>query len=673
MEFSWPIQKEALVRCTSFVVALALSLVVSAVADAGTNVQRRRGIGGTWETIETNHDWIAEPVLEIDLDTPNLAADTWYFRVYNDSGVGDIKHIRFINSSSPRNMVLFIATPSPLSELLGAGTTMPAGCARFGGVSLPTIGVVTAQISVSQDLVSFYSSSHGVNVDRLFRLDVGGSISDTVHQYDRTDTHLPMGPVLCGTLNSAISADRGIISDVRARNGVTTSGSIKAFDTAVGTGGIGEVIVGSSTTSADMEGWIRSEHGSIDSITVYGDVVGRIHAENKAIGNLTVHGALRSPDFSTNYPIRCADGINRLVAESISANITAATVNDTGIDRGLGLVGLIKTTNGSISKNIALKGLVTPAGGGESGIIVNGSFTNTANILFLSGAPHPKAIAIRDSFAGQIRFDDSSALDMQIVANAGNTGGSWTTGSVILDRDAVFPQTPITISTTETNLLYQGPFYDATPAMLGGGSVGVVPFALHDYACVPTNPPLNGAPGEVTMTVDQQVVLEFYGPVRAENNSNRPFHVWFLIPGTEDDWYEATDWFTGITSGRKLILTRYACIPKGLYLVEQALPGMNRLMCDVPGFPGTSAPVADFGYLFKVIGSGADCPCYYVPWECSQCAADFDGNGGVDGGDISAFLLNFEAGCACADVDHNGGVEGGDLAVFFDLFEAGGC
>jgi hypothetical protein len=58
---------------------------------------------------------------------------------------------------------------------------------------------------------------------------------------------------------------------------------------------------------------------------------------------------------------------------------------------------------------------------------------------------------------------------------------------------------------------------------------------------------------------------------------------------------------------------------------------------------------------------------------CPACAADYDNNGGVDGGDLAAFFADFESGEACADVDQNGGVDGGDLAYFFEVFEAGGC
>jgi hypothetical protein len=59
--------------------------------------------------------------------------------------------------------------------------------------------------------------------------------------------------------------------------------------------------------------------------------------------------------------------------------------------------------------------------------------------------------------------------------------------------------------------------------------------------------------------------------------------------------------------------------------------------------------------------------------NCPACPADYDDNGGVDGGDLASFFSDFEEGAGCADVDGNGGVDGGDLATFFALFENGGC
>jgi DNA-binding beta-propeller fold protein YncE len=58
---------------------------------------------------------------------------------------------------------------------------------------------------------------------------------------------------------------------------------------------------------------------------------------------------------------------------------------------------------------------------------------------------------------------------------------------------------------------------------------------------------------------------------------------------------------------------------------------------------------------------------------CPSCAADYDQDGGVTGGDLAAFFTDYETGAACADVDQDGGVTGGDLAFFFAAYEAGGC
>ncbi len=81
----------------------------------------------------------------------------------------------------------------------------------------------------------------------------------------------------------------------------------------------------------------------------------------------------------------------------------------------------------------------------------------------------------------------------------------------------------------------------------------------------------------------------------------------------------------------------------------------------------------DDGRLF-VADDGEDVIWMIVPGAmCPACAADYDNNGGVDGGDLGAFFADFETGAPCADVDQNGGVDGGDLGFFFQVFEAGGC
>ena len=58
---------------------------------------------------------------------------------------------------------------------------------------------------------------------------------------------------------------------------------------------------------------------------------------------------------------------------------------------------------------------------------------------------------------------------------------------------------------------------------------------------------------------------------------------------------------------------------------------------------------------------------------CAPCAADFNQDGGVDGGDIASFFPAWEASTSCADVNQDGGIDGLDIQSFFQVFEAGGC
>jgi len=55
------------------------------------------------------------------------------------------------------------------------------------------------------------------------------------------------------------------------------------------------------------------------------------------------------------------------------------------------------------------------------------------------------------------------------------------------------------------------------------------------------------------------------------------------------------------------------------------------------------------------------------------CAADFNSDGGIDGGDVEAFFLAWEAAEALSDVNQDGGIDGADVEAFFVLWEAGGC
>ncbi|MBS0197887.1 MAG: hypothetical protein JSR77_14120 [Planctomycetes bacterium] len=63
----------------------------------------------------------------------------------------------------------------------------------------------------------------------------------------------------------------------------------------------------------------------------------------------------------------------------------------------------------------------------------------------------------------------------------------------------------------------------------------------------------------------------------------------------------------------------------------------------------------------------------FVAYMGKPCPADFNEDGGVDGGDVQAFLRSWESGDPHADVNYDGGVDGEDMGVFFSSWEAGGC
>lgn len=55
------------------------------------------------------------------------------------------------------------------------------------------------------------------------------------------------------------------------------------------------------------------------------------------------------------------------------------------------------------------------------------------------------------------------------------------------------------------------------------------------------------------------------------------------------------------------------------------------------------------------------------------CPADFNQDGGVDGGDVEPFFIAWEAADPAADVNRDGDVDGNDVEVFFIAWQAGGC
>ncbi|MBS0195481.1 MAG: hypothetical protein JSR77_01860 [Planctomycetes bacterium] len=62
-----------------------------------------------------------------------------------------------------------------------------------------------------------------------------------------------------------------------------------------------------------------------------------------------------------------------------------------------------------------------------------------------------------------------------------------------------------------------------------------------------------------------------------------------------------------------------------------------------------------------------------VVCACLACPADFNQDGGIDGGDLDTFFGAWQMGSCDADVNADGGVDGADVDTFFAAWEAGEC
>ncbi|MBS0197724.1 MAG: thrombospondin type 3 repeat-containing protein [Planctomycetes bacterium] len=90
-------------------------------------------------------------------------------------------------------------------------------------------------------------------------------------------------------------------------------------------------------------------------------------------------------------------------------------------------------------------------------------------------------------------------------------------------------------------------------------------------------------------------------------------------------------------------------------------------------FDFSASPVGTLGpgsHSFRLLSSAAGiAQVRFV----AACTADFNSDGGIDGGDVTAFFDSWQRGDAAADVNDDGGVDGSDVVSFFDLWEAGRC
>jgi|GEM_PF-5473144 len=326
----------------------------------------------------------------------------------------------------------------------------------------------------------------------------------------------------------------------------------------------------------------------------------------------------------------------------------------------------------------------------------------------------PKCSGVENR-AGQVIVRDAESLAGQVIVNATASTLSpavlWS-GQVHLGTVANdCPALELSSAQSQPDL---APHYQRLSASLGGGAVGLVPFALHDEDC---DPPADSAQASRTFLnsefchipyfdnacydtpagdeyADASIVLDFYGPVRRESTSVNPYEIgiWDDDLGDFNFLPDYGQWTTCTivqtpTGGaaRRLVIhgNSFPSLITGRYAIRPRLTGAARLLCDglLPGAPDT--PVANFQYEFWLeqdcntngVADSDESPSFCcLAWPCDP---DYNGDGNTDQDDV-AYLVNVISGGANPtqrdpDFNRDGNVDQDDVAALTNAVAGGGC
>jgi hypothetical protein len=457
------------------------------------------------------------------------------------------------------------------------------------------------------------------------------------------------------------------------RQPITVSGSLKSSITTTGVTSQGEdgipeieqIVVGSIDVPS-------SNIAPVISATLTTGTAPNQVTVGKHIGSIKVGGKINGGN-GTICRIQCAR-LDEL--ETGIASDSGDAVFLLAKSRSPLLAGAEYTALGTLKVRGALTGLLRVA---TFDYIECEDFAGT---LFFSSSygPQPSGfprsrIKIGRNNVGQMIFNSSQGLKEHIVMNRHGEDGGDFGGFISVKQPS---GSPIVISSPTAGV-------PAEPSsLLGGGSIALWPYQLYPVECLPSGFLLGGeqtslTAGEFTAQTEA-VQIRFTGPIYTTLSGQNPVQLEFVryINGmTFNTRIDDGDFIATIPSSpsagsdREIRLVgdgSYRFAP-GLYRVSLNPDVSDPVLCggivDASGDP-LARPVAPFVYYFWLANDCDPCICAGL---CT--VADYDGNGGIDGGDLAAFFTDFEAGLA--DVDMNGGVDGGDIATFFCWFEQGGC
>lgn len=285
-------------------------------------------------------------------------------------------------------------------------------------------------------------------------------------------------------------------------------------------------------------------------------------------------------------------------------------------------------------------GSISGAGGG---VLIGGDLVGSITIL---EQPFAGLIRVGRSYnpassgvTGEINFYPTSGLVGQVVFNASDVGGVWGTGSTI------------SVNQKQTVLANQ-PYYTNTAASIGGGSVGLASFHLHESSCAPPNDTTyvvrrSGTSGGCVQNPDP--VMRFYGAVIIASTGYYAYVEEYVGGGTwvRVDWdHEPVFVAGGDTAERTVRVKRDSSgsvWPTGYYRISAR---SGKLLCKNVGQSGSEPQVASFYYYLLMVD---DCE------EELLATYDLNEDGAVTvGGDLSAWAA------APSDVNSDGSVNAGD-------------
>jgi len=566
------------------------------------------------------------------------------------------------------------------------------------------------------------STSHNITLHIGVQPQVGsvgylGSISNE----NPVRGDLWLGQVLvAGTVGDPASPNSTAIT-AQSIGTVRSGGGIGSSIASLGSSQVGGAVVQVEATSGSITGNIAANAG-IDNIICEQGTLG------PAAGLSTVTARL---------------GISTIRAKSIRSNIDASfgtLGGDVAVVRALG-----PAASGGVGDFVGSLHAVSLGPRNTPNAVVRVAGDLDADLTFerdiddANGAGEPAAIVVGGAFkagrriqagwgmqggaatVGGIKIDTTGGLQGQVIVNAANAGFTWAgdvlvgagAGQVLLDPQAA-----------------AGAYYAATSASLGGGSVGLVPFHLHDLDC---SPPLAGALSSRTMLMSEfchqtygsgecpptpdlggpiapkTVVLRAYGPIRAESATLPPVTIRLYDPSTGT--YSPTpfeDYLTitlaspsGSTLKTQIEVRGLSTqnLIEGEYHIRPKLTGSARLLCD--GLTTTAnVPFGeDFTYSFKLL---TDCnrngqwdasdidqvPSLDIFGEdmvgpngkidcCEPCYPDYNEDGNVDQDDVT-YLTNVIAGGSNPtnhdpDFNRDGNVDQDDVADLINTVGGGGC